>query len=535
MAVWLRPVMWGGLILAGGILLLDGITDVLGDWVPAIVVGSGLAWVGLKIWSPAQSSPLVRRKLVSVDSVKTALVEAETVVNQVAAEIAELAAETEVPENHVAVENLRSQLYDILAELKREELRFAVMGGKGVGKTSLTKLLQTSWAADLSQKLQIQDTPALFSAAIDGGSAETQAWQQAKTADVVLFVTDGDLTETQLQAVQTLTRAYRRTLVIFNKQDQYLPKEQAEVFAKICDRLRGMIAAEDVISTATQPRPMKVRQLQADGTVKEWLEEPPAQITPLTDRLTEILLKESQKLILASSLGNVEALKVEATAQLHQIRRDRALPILDRAQWVVAGTAFATPFPAVDLLATAAINAQMVVELSNLYQQKFSLEQGKAIAKTMAELMVKLGIVEISTQAIGMVLKTNVITYVAGGAVQGVSAAYLTRLAGLTLIEYFEKNPTGAVKTDILQTILKNVFQQNQRLTFLQGFVTQAINHLGNTNANSSVNFEEAAIALPIAQQESLQVQPKLETLDMSSETVNQVQETIQETVKELV
>jgi uncharacterized protein len=523
----LRPIMWGGLALAGGILLLDGITDVLGDWVPAIVVGSGAAWLLLKL-SP-QSTPLalIPRKQVSVNSVKTALVEAETMVNQIATELAELTGEAAESEKSLVVETLRSQLYDILAELKREELRFVVMGGKGVGKTSLATLLQTQWANQVSQKLQIQDTPELFSAALEGLSAEEQAWQWAKTADVVLFITDGDLTESQRQAIQRLTQAYRRTLVVFNKQDQYLPKEQAEVLAKIRDRLQGVIAAEDIIGTATQPRPMKVRQLQEDGSTQEWLEEPPAYIQTLSDRLTEILLKESQKLILASSLGNVEALKVEAKAKLNQVRRDRALPILDRAQWVVAGTAFATPFPAVDLLATAAINAQMVVELSNLYQGKFSLEQGKAIAKTMAELMVKLGIVEISTQAIGMVLKTNVITYMAGGAVQGVSAAYLTRLAGLTLIEYFENHPTGTVQPDVLQTILKNVFQQNQRLTFLQGFVTQAINHLSHQTAPVTVPIEKPPIGLPLSQQQPTQLQ--LTALEGNAESPSQEKAIVQE------
>jgi hypothetical protein len=53
--------------------------------------------------------------------------------------------------------------------------------------------------------------------------------------------------------------------------------------------------------------------------------------------------------------------------------------------------------------------------------------------------MLKLGLVEVTTQTIGSILKGNAFTYVAGGAVQGVSAAYLTRLAGLSLIEYFQE------------------------------------------------------------------------------------------------
>ncbi len=79
----------------------------------------------------------------------------------------------------------------------------------------------------------------------------------------------------------------------------------------------------------------------------------------------------------------------------------------------------------------------------------------------------------------------------AGGVLQGVSGAYLTRIAGLSLIEYWESErdlsvgtpPTDSpqnpdLKLDRLQPIVQAVFQQNQRTAFLQGFVTQAMAQL---------------------------------------------------------
>jgi hypothetical protein len=93
--------------------------------------------------------------------------------------------------------------------------------------------------------------------------------------------------------------------------------------------------------------------------------------------------------------------------------------------------------------------------------------------------------VELSTQTIGSILKGNAFTYVAGGAVQGVSAAYLTRLAGLSLIEYFqeqeqsEDSATGrSFNLDRLGEKLQKVFQQNQRTAFLQGFVKPVLGRL---------------------------------------------------------
>ena len=479
-----------GIGLAGSLWVVDSITNTIGSWMPAILIGSGIAWGYSRLTQVVRSTAMVTRKPVTLDNVKTALIEAEKVVGQVAAELQTLAtnaADEEIAANASAA--LRSQFQDILVALKRDELRLAIVGGKGVGKTSLHHWLENNWLQSpvlqgISQKLQLLDTPELFS---NNPRDSQTALTLAKRSDLVLFVLQGDLMESELKLLQDLHHVYRRTVIVLNKQDQYLPKEQDELLTKIRDRVAGMIAKEDVIAIATQPRPIKVRQHQDDNSIKEWIEEPLPQVQPLFDRLQHILLNDAQALMMASALGDAEALKEQARQQLNLKRRAVAMPLIDRAQWIVAGTAFATPFPALDLLATAAVNGQMVIELSQLYQQKFSFDQAKQIAKNMAEIMVKLGIVEVSTQAIASVLKTNALTYMAGGALQGISGAYLTRIAGLSLMTYWEEECSSAntsaakasiVKLDRLSKIVTTVFQQNQRTNFLQGFVTTALGQL---------------------------------------------------------
>jgi hypothetical protein len=212
------------------------------------------------------------------------------------------------------------------------------------------------------------------------------------------------------------------------------------------------------------------------------MEQRPPQTTQLTDRLATIVDREGQQLVWATTKRSALALIAEAKVGLNQVRSDRAMPVVEQYQWIAAAAAFANPVPALDLLATAAINAQLVVELGAIYQQKFSLQQAQAVAGTMGNLMLKLGLVELSTKAIGTVLKTNAITFVAGGVVQGVSAAYLTRLAGCSLIEYFQQQEvdvsTDGLNLDRLGQTLQKVFQQNQQLAFLQGFVKQGVGRL---------------------------------------------------------
>jgi hypothetical protein len=299
----------------------------------------------------------------------------------------------------------------------------------------------------------------------------------------VLFVTNGDLTDSEYQAFQQLATENQRLILVFNKQDQYLSDERSAVLHSLQQRMQPLLKAEDVVAIAASPSAIKVRQHQADGSVQEWMEQRPPEITQLTQHLSEIILHEGQQLVWATTKRAAENLKAEAKTVLNEVRRDRALPVVEQYQWIAAAAAFANPVPALDLLATAAINAQLVIQLGAIYQQRFSLQQAQAVAGTMGSLMLKLGLVELSTKTISTVLKSNTVTFVAGGVVQGVSAAYLTRLAGISLIEYFQQqeidmNSATGLNLDKLGQTLQNVFQQNQQMAFLQGFVKQGVGRL---------------------------------------------------------
>ena len=135
---------------------------------------------------------------------------------------------------------------------------------------------------------------------------------------------------------------------------------------------------------------------------------------------------------------STQALHHEIQGHQNQLRRTIALPLVEHYQWIAATATFLNPVPTMDLLATGAINGQLVMELGSIYQQTVSPQQAKIVVQIFITLILKLGLVELSTQTLGTLLKGHVITFVIGGIIQGVSAAYLTRIAGLTLIDYFE-------------------------------------------------------------------------------------------------
>lgn len=480
-----RPFLIGGVSLTLLVWTLETLNHTLGGFGTLMMLLAG--GVGVGRWltrSRSLSSSTAPLTPASLDrtTVEQAITETETVLSQLQTEASTLEANSGF---RPPQQQLRSQVAQVIQELDREEIRLVVLGGKATGKTTVTQLLQLGWLPQLTRQVTLQDTPALLEGTESGMAAEVAAWQVALNSDLALFLIDGDLTEPELQVLRRLVNNRKRTILLLNKQDQYLPVERQTLLQQLHLRTRDISAWVEIVAIAAAPVPIKVRQHQADKSVQEWMEQPRPDLSQLLGCLNRILAQDTQQLVLANCLNQAVTLKTEARTALNGVRRVRAMPVIEQYQWVAAATTFANPFPALDLLATAAINAHMVMELSNLYQQKLTFSQAQTVATNLATLMLKLGLVEFSTQTIGIVLKSNAITYVAGGALQGVSAAYLTRMAGLSLVEYFqaqEKGVTSAtLQLDQMAKVLRQVFQQNQRITLLQSFVKQVLDHLFTT------------------------------------------------------
>ncbi|QLE56214.1 YcjF family protein [Nostoc sp. TCL26-01] len=459
-----RPILIGGLGLSFSLWMLESwhhsivqLSEL--SLFSALAVGGGL-WF-FKRQRPKDSTEQLNGKLVDRATAESAIAKTEAVINQLAQEA----------ENQQALEPLRTQLAQLQLELDRQNITLAVTGGQSVGKSTLIRVLESS-----QQRVTFQETAPLFKEV--GNSSDTHILAEITKADAVLFLTNGDLTDTEFQTLQQIQAANQPKILVFNKQDQYLPDERASISLSLKQRVQ-----DHVVAVCASPVAIKVRKHEADGAVQEWMEQPAPDVQQLTQQLSELLAQQTQQLVWTTTTRQARLLKAEAKNWLNSVRGDRSIPIIEQYQWIAAAAAFANPVPALDILATAAINAQMVMDLGNIYQQKFSLEQAQTVAGTMGSLMLKLGLVELSTKAITTVLKSNAVTFVAGGLVQGVSAAYLTRVAGLTLITYFEQQEIALdsgsnLNLDKLRQTLQNVFQQNQQLGFLQGFVKQGMKRL---------------------------------------------------------
>ncbi len=479
-----RPLLIGGIGLTLGLWGVDSVYHSLsgiGDWLTlgAIATGGGYWWYNQRSHKNTISPAKLEIDRATLDR---AIAQVELVIKQLAILQGSGLSANESPAV-TEIERLNQQLAQVKTNLTRPDRRIAITGGNKVGKSTLMNLLSTN-PFPCPTPLRYIETPALFSVGTDSQIAQQQSEQIAINADLVLFLINGDLTATEYKYLQLLHESHQRVLLILNQVDRYLPDERTLILQNIQTTITGTIAPQDIVIASTAPAAVKVRKIQADGSAVESIETPPVEVASLTEQLSNVLANEGEKLVWATTYRQIGAVQTAAKTSLNTVRRELALPKIEQNQWIVGAAAFANPLPALDLLATAAVNAQMVVDLGAIYQQKFSLEHAQAAAGAMGNVMLKLGLVELCTQSVAGLLKTNAITFVAGGLVQGLSAAYLTRIAGLTLVEYLEAQdllgpePTRAWNIDLLGNTFQKVFEANRRLATLQTVVQQGVDRL---------------------------------------------------------
>ncbi len=463
-----RPILVGGLGLSASLWLMNVVgQSPLADgstMLGVLALGSGIWWLKQQGSSNIDFEPPLAIGPVDRSAVEVVIAKVEDCLDTLKAELPE-DTKTDAPV-WSKIEKQREAISQLLANLDRESFSLAVVGNKSTGKSALASQLTKIWKpASVSSIVEVAGEKALPPA----------------NSDLVLFVTAADLTQSELQRIQSLLKAGYRTQIVFNKQDQLTPLDRQSVVSRIQTRVEDL--GLGVSAIATKPNPIKVRRHQEDGQVTELTEHPEPQLKNLTDQLNHLIENEAQQLVMTTTLRQANRLFLESQQLLNSYRRQKAMPLVEQMQWVAGGSAFASPLPSLDLLASTAINAQMIVDLGAVYGQKFSLEQAKTAAGTLAELLVKLGLVELSTQALGSLLKTHAATYVAGGALQGVSAAYLTRMVGISLIDFFEEQSLLAPEQrnfafsemgDRLQTF----FRAAKQTSALKGFVDQALTHL---------------------------------------------------------
>jgi len=498
---WLRSlVVLGcfGLVISFVIPLLDRIiqiyqlvaksSPILGGFVVLLVMGvlAGLFFVTWRYINLFQSEPTPPRPIpdAPTDKIEAAQDSLEALERQV-----------EQIQDEVMRRSLAEQTEQLKQNFVRQELRVVVFGVGSAGKTSLVNGLLDLSLQDIASKgevgatmgttqlgkvyapvqfqnlevpIQFTDCPGILEASALGSDREQEARKIATEADLIVFVVDDDLRRSEFEVLKALTEIGKRTILAFNKIDRLTKSDREMIHTSLRSRVLSFIAPEDVVAIAASPSPITLDS----GEIVT----PKPKIQPLLARILDILSYEGDELVADNVLLRSQRLTEETREVLSQQQQAEAEKVVEKFQWLVVGVVFATPLPVVDLLATAAINAQMVVEIGRVYGCEINIDRGKELANSLTRTLVSLGIVKGVVQIVTTAISVTLVGLVLKATIQSVTAAYLTRIAGKSFIEYFSRDRDWG--DGGIAEVVQRQFQLNRRDEFLKVFLQDAVNRV---------------------------------------------------------
>ena len=463
LSYWLPPWMVGPVLLIGTILLA------------AVVIQVGLPW--LRQWRTQR-----QRQDASSTQNRPAPTSSRDAAEQSLSSVDRL---LERLQDDVARQSLLQERQRVARELERGDLVLVVFGTGSSGKTSLIRALLKEIVGDVgaamgstsesrSYRLRLKglkrgvllvDTPGILEAGQEGRGREQEARRQASRADLMIVVVDGDLRKSELDVVQSLSGLGKRLVLVLNKCDLRGEEEERRLLQLLRQRCREWLQPEDVIPASARPQ-----SLPRPGKHPV---QPPAEIGLLVTRLAAVLHADGEELLADNILLQCRDLGSAGRDLLDRQRTEEASRIIDRYTWVSAGVVAATPLPGIDLLGTAAVNAQMVMEVGAVYGIQLTRTRAQELAISVGRTLAGLGLVKGGVALIGTALSVNLPTLLLGRAVQGVAAGWLTRIAGDSFMTYFQQDQDwgdGGV-----QDVVQHHYELNRRDRSLKDFLQAAL------------------------------------------------------------
>lgn len=367
----------------------------------------------------------------------------------------------------VKVVAAQAELKELAERQQSGSIHLCFFGEISTGKSSLIKALipdadvainpvggstidirHYRWRSDSGTEILLTDVPG--TGGLEGELDEI-AVDEARRAQLVLFVCDGDLTRNESRAVRWLLALEKPLILVMNKSDRYNASEQAVLMARLLDRIEdlgGEFARDQVVAVSAGGE-TEVIERRADGAETTIRRQRPADIGVLVVAINRLLEGGSVNLDLKRDRA-VFRLAAEKLAEAEgEYRTVRAEQIIRSATRRAVVGALAAVSPGTDVIIQGYIGTLMTRELCTLFgaaprdldiEEFLNLSQsrvGKALPLSLA--------------VAGNALKAFPgVGTVAGGVVHAVAYGLIFDALGrsllLTLREHGELNPATAAQ-----------------------------------------------------------------------------------------
>jgi len=386
------------------------------------------------------------------------------------------------------------QLRQMLIKLRDGRVDIVVFGEISTGKSALINALVGEEAASVSaeggwtreswlvawdkcgytipgladSKVTLIDTPGINE--VQGDARAQLARDAASHGDLILFVTDSDLNQIEYESLHQLIDTHRPVIVVLNKRDLYTQKELEELATTIRDnRLNGVLAPQDLVLSAADPRQVQYVIEETDGTTRTEMRSPKPDTDAIKQRILDVLGRDG-KALLALNAAMFASDKSDRIASVKVKMRDQTA---NKLIWTYAGSkALATavnPIPLLDILGGTLVDASQVVALGKVYQIKLTRRNAAGLIKAIIGAAGWVTLSQIATHLGAGLLKglTAGTATLVTAPVQGAAAGYGSYIVGQAAKYYLEhgaswgdKSPKAVVADIIANTDKDSVIQR---------------------------------------------------------------------------
>jgi len=300
------------------------------------------------------------------------------------------------------------------------------------------------------------DTPGINE--VGGGPRGEMARDVAQRADLILFVTDSDLNETEYTALIELTTFHKPILLILNKIDLYSREQRNRLREVLTERLRDILPTDQIVTAAADPREKEYIIQAADGSERSEWRRPGPDVEDVKAKILQLLEKEGLALVALNAALYASDQSDKVAALRVQLRNAHAEKIIWSMAGMKAVAVGLNPIPVADVLGGLALDGLMIVYLAEVYNLQMSTKHAQELAKAIGTAAGGITISVVATHGVMWFFKT--LTPLWGTLVtalpQGAAAGYGTYIVGKAAKFYFENGSswgTEGPKTVVTQII----------------------------------------------------------------------------------
>ena len=303
------------------------------------------------------------------------------------------------------------------------------------------------------------DTPGLNE--VEGAERADMARSAAERADLVLFVTDSDLNETEYSALLELAASNKPILLVLNKTDLYSRDELEQLLALFRGpRLASLLEPANVLTSQADPREMEYVIESPDGSTRTEWRKPAPKVEDLRARIIEVLDAEGKSLI-ALNAAMFAADKSDRMGALRvQMRESKAASTIWSYAVMKSLAVALNPGAVLDVLGGTAVDATMVVNLGRIYGIGITTANARGLVASILKAAGWVMLGEAAVSYASSVFKGLTLGYgtVLTALPQGAAAGYGSYIVGEAARYYFQHGASWGAESpkQVITQILEN-------------------------------------------------------------------------------